>query len=96
MKSHCLKRIFGPEKGLLGVEKKIKSEIEKERERERESTLVEDPYPGGNCLARRGLDPHSPFRTYTKFFLFSERVIESEEAGMREKRRVRKIYLLFL
>ena len=60
------------------------------KERKRETTLVEDPYPGGNCLARRGLDPHSPFRTYTKFFLFSKRVIESEEAGVRETEREKK------
>ena len=74
--------MFGPEKGLLGVEKKIKSE----RERERETTLVEDPYPGGNCLARRGLDPHSPFRTYTKFFLFSEREIGNRTEGDRVRK----------
>ena len=74
-----LKIMFGPEKGLLGVEKKIK----------RETTLVEDPYPGGNCLARRGLDPHSPFRTYTKFFLFSER----ESGNRTEGDRVRKSFI---
>ena len=71
-----LKIMFGPEKGLLGVEKK-------KREKDRETTLVEDPYPGGNCLARRGLDPHSPFRIYTKFFLFSERESGNRTEGDR-------------
>ena len=81
--------MFGPEKGLLGVEKKIKSEIEKEREREN--------LPWWRILIREATASHGAGLTRTRrseptpsFFLFSERVIESEEAGMRVTEREKK------
>ena len=72
--------MFGPEKGLLGVEKKIKSEREREREREK--------LPWWRILIREATASHGAGLTRTRrseptpsFFYLVREIVET---GLRE------------
>ena len=85
--------MFGPEKGLLGVEKKIKSE-KREREREREREKL----PWGRILIREATASHGAGLTRTRrseptpsfFYLVRGRESENRTVGDR----VRKNFLI--